>query len=112
MSETFSGDQYVQDRKYRFRSTARRLARCDGAITEREVNLRLVSVPQAAEMTGLHPNTIRRLFDEGQISGNTIGKVRKVSVASLEAWVNRTPEAPAVPTSASRAFPEVEDRYS
>lgn len=75
------------------------------------MNLRTLTVTEAAAQTGLKAETIRRLLKSGTLTGPKVGRNFRVSVASLEAWVHRTPETSA-PTSATRAFPEVESRFS
>lgn len=54
---------------------------------------------------------IYKLLDSGLVAGNRIGRNWIISEASLHAWINRT-VAPPTSKAASRAFPEVEDRFS
>lgn len=74
------------------------------------MNLRTLSVTEAAKETGMTAATIRRLLDTGAVAGNRIGKNWRVSAASLSAWINRTPTPSPVHTS--KVFPEVEDRFA
>lgn len=74
------------------------------------MNLRTLSITEACEATGLSRPSMYRLLENGAVAGNRIGSRWRVSVASLEAWVNRTPEK-ASPVE-TRAFPEVEDRFA
>ena len=73
------------------------------------MNLRTLTVNEAAKETGMPPAAIRRLLESGQVAGNRNGRSWRVSASSLEAWVNRTPSHPSIET---RAFPEVEDRFA
>lgn len=76
-------------------------------------HLKTISVTQAAEATGIPAKTIRRMLERGDIAGNRAGgKVWRVSVASLEAWVNTKAGAEKPSADHVRHFPEVEDRFS
>jgi excisionase family DNA binding protein len=73
------------------------------------VNLKTLSVTEAAQATGMPADAIRRLLDSGEIAGNRLGRKWRVSAASLDAWVNRT-QAPASVTPS--AFANQEDRFA
>ena len=49
----------------------------------------LMRVKQAAEYTGLHPNTIRKYIDKGIIKGIRIGKHRYVDSSELDRLMGR-----------------------
>lgn len=54
------------------------------------MNLKTLSVTQAATETGMPAAAIRRLLESGAVAGNRNGRKWHVSAASLEAWINRT----------------------
>jgi len=44
-----------------------------------------ISLTKAAKMMGVHPDSIRRWFDEGKLKGyKTPSKQRKISVESIQ----------------------------
>jgi excisionase family DNA binding protein len=61
------------------------------------VDLRLVGIAEAAEMTNLSPDTLRRACAKGELQYKRIGKVFKIRVASLEAWVLGLPQPDILP---------------
>ena len=69
------------------------------------MNLKTLSVTQAATETGMPAAAIRRLLESGAVAGNRNGKVWRLSVASLEAWINRT-ASPTPPPSEPVSDPE------
>lgn len=74
------------------------------------MNLRVLSVTQAVERTGISRDSIYRLLESGELPGNRIGNRWRVSEAGLAAWINRTPPAVVVESS---VFPEAgEDRFA
>ena len=75
------------------------------------MNLRTWTLSEAHRETGIPVKTLRQMVDRGDIAGNRSGKLYRVSVASLEAWVYRRSQ-PAAPTLTARAFPEVADKFS
>jgi excisionase family DNA binding protein len=68
-----------------------------------------LTVTEAVQQTGMPAAAIRRLLESGQVAGNRIGKVWRVSADSLAAWIHRTPTPPSHDT---KTFPEVEDRFA
>jgi excisionase family DNA binding protein len=75
------------------------------------MNLKTLTVRQAHDATGIPIITLRKLLESGQVAGNRVGAKWFVSEASLHAWINRVPEAPA--RSDEKVFPEVgEDRFA
>lgn len=76
------------------------------------MNLRTLTVSEAAHATGRSAKTIRRLYDDGVLTGPKVGRKRLIAEVSLQAWVNRAPELAPASTMATRAFPEVKDRFA
>jgi excisionase family DNA binding protein len=69
-----------------------------------------LTVTEAVQQTGMPAAAIRRLLESGQVAGNRIGKVWRVSADSLAAWIHRTPSPS--PVHDAKSFPEVEDRFA
>lgn len=75
------------------------------------MNLRTITLSEAVKATGISRASLLKMIHDGTIAANRHGKVYRVSVASLEAWVMKT-AAPVV-VSPVKAFPEVvEDRFA
>lgn len=60
---------------------------CDGAHTYDEVDLDLIPVPQAAQLIGVNPQTVRRYIQSGLLNGYRVGpkllKVDRTEVRTL-----------------------------
>lgn len=52
-----------------------------------------VSIPEAAEMTGISRSAIYRLFEAGKLSPRKSGKRTLILVKELEEYVNSLPVA-------------------
>lgn len=50
---------------------------------------RLRSVTEVAELLGVHPRTVRRLIDRGDLAALRIGRSRRVSEQDLQAYLGR-----------------------
>lgn len=75
------------------------------------MNLHTLTVTEAADQTGVPPETIRRLLKSGELQGPKVGRNYRVSMESLSAWVFRQSARPAT-ASATRAFSDVEDHFA
>lgn len=74
------------------------------------MNLKALSITDAASRTGIPAESIRKLLVRGELAGNKVGSKWYVSEEALHAWLHRTtPQPPAPETS---AFADVEDRFS
>jgi excisionase family DNA binding protein len=48
----------------------------------------LIKAEQAAELLGLHPKTVKKLAQAGNLPGMKIGRVWRFRESSLDAWMS------------------------
>lgn len=77
------------------------------------MTLRLFSVTEAAHATGRSVKTIRRLYDDGTLTGPKVGRKRLISEDSLIAWAHPS-KADEPPVEDERHFADIvtEDRFA
>ncbi len=58
-----------------------------------EITREWVTYRQAEEIAGLSRTTLRKLVDEGEIKIRRVGRAVRINRESLDAYMNREPEA-------------------
>lgn len=76
------------------------------------MNLRTWTLREAHQQTGIPVKTLRKLIDDGTLAGNRTGKLYRVSVESLVAFVLHKHNVKPLTVTDDRQFPEVEDQFS
>ena len=59
----------------------------------RAVNPDFLTTTDAARILGASPNFVRKIYDQGKLTGYLIGKERRISRVSLNDYISRTSQS-------------------
>jgi len=80
------------------REEAGRESRSHGSYRGKEIEI-LLDSQEAATVLGVHPRTLQRMAQRGEIAGVQVGKLWRFRGSSLAAWIDRRSSPDALKTA-------------